>query len=90
MTRLCLTVLFSTLSVAGLGLLLFAILAGCRRNREPIGTESMASGISDSALEPGGVLDLDMGHEGLKHREKEPFDPDKHKPEPLDAKKTNS
>jgi hypothetical protein len=47
----------------------------------------VAAGFSDSAGEPGGVLDLDIGHEGLKHWEKEPFDPDKHKPEPLEARK---
>jgi hypothetical protein len=83
MARFCLTLLFSATSVAGLGLVLYAILAGRRRNRESIGEESVAVGFSDSAGEPGGVLDLDIGHEGLKHREKEPFDPDKHKPDPI-------
>jgi hypothetical protein len=83
MTRFCLTLLFSATSVAGLGLVLYAILAGRPRNRESIGGESVEIGFSDSAGELGGVLDLDMGHEGLKHREKEPFDPDKHKPEPI-------
>ncbi|MGA2938287.1 MAG: hypothetical protein ABSF52_14465 [Syntrophobacteraceae bacterium] len=81
MARICLTLLFSAISVAGLGLVVYAILAGRRRNRESISGESVAVGFSDSAGEPGGVLDLDIGHEGLKHREKEPFDPDKHKPE---------
>jgi hypothetical protein len=83
MTRFYLTLLFSATSVAGIGLVLYAILAGRRRNCEPIGGESVAVGFSDSAGKPGGVLDLDIGHEGLKHREKEPFDPDKHKPEPI-------
>ncbi len=80
MTRFCVTFLFSAASVAGLGMILYALLAGSRRNRESVGPESMTA---DSAVEPGGVLDLDIGHEGLKHREKEPFDPDKHKPEPI-------
>jgi hypothetical protein len=88
MTRFCLTVLFSAISVTGLALVMFAILAG-RRNRAPVGPESLVEGLSDSAGEPGGVLDLDMGHEGLKHREKEAFDPDKHKPEPIDARTKN-
>ncbi len=79
MTRFCLTLLFSATSVAGLGLVLYAILAGRHRNREYIGGQSAAAGLSD----PGGILDLDMGHEGLQHREKEPFDPDKHKPETI-------
>ncbi len=83
MARFCLTLLFSATSVAGLGLVLYAIIAGRRRNRESVGEESVAVGFSDSAEEPGGVLDLDIGHEGLKHKEKEPFDPDKHKPEPI-------
>jgi hypothetical protein len=83
MTRFCLTMLFSATSVAGLGLVLYAFLAGRRRNRESIGGQGVAAGLFDSAGEPGGVLDLDIGHEGLKHREKEPFDPDKHKPEPI-------
>jgi len=87
MTRFCLTLLFSATSVAGAALVLYAILAGSRPNRESIGGQSVAAGLSDSAGEPGGVLDLDMGHEGLKHREKEPFDPDKHKPEPIEARK---
>lgn len=87
MSRFCLTLLFSAISVAGLGLVLYALLAGCRRNREPIGAGSVAAGLSDSAGEPCGVLDLDMGHEGLKHWGKKPFDPDKHKPEPIEARK---
>jgi hypothetical protein len=69
--------------VAGLALVLYAIMAGRRRNPESIGEESVAVGFSDSVAGPGGVLDLDIGHEGLKHREKEPFDPDKHKPDPI-------
>ncbi len=87
MSRFCLTLLFSATSVAGLGLVLYALLAGYRRNREPIGAGNVAAGLSDSAGEPCGVLDLDMGHEGLKHWEKEPYDPDKHKPEPIEARK---
>jgi len=88
MSRICLTLLFSAVSVAGLGLLLYALLAG-RPPRGALrsGAGSVAAGLSDSAGEPGGVLDLDMGHEGLKHWEKEPFDPDKHKPEPIEARK---
>ncbi|MGA3116657.1 MAG: hypothetical protein ABSF90_19730 [Syntrophobacteraceae bacterium] len=87
MTRFCMTLLFSATSVAGAALVLYAILAGSRRNDESIGGECVAAGLFDSEGDPGGVLDLDMGHEGLKHREKEPFDPDKHRPEPIEARK---
>ncbi|MFZ0944722.1 MAG: hypothetical protein WB930_07255 [Syntrophobacteraceae bacterium] len=87
MSRFCLTMLFSVMSVAGLGLVLYALLAGGRRNSEPIGAGSAAAGLCDSAGEPGGVLDLDIGHEGLKHWEKKTFNPDKHKPEPIEARK---
>jgi len=83
MTRFCLTLLFSATSVAGLGLVMYAIMAGRRSNRASLDGDGVAAGLSDSNGEPGGVLDLDMGHEGLKHRGKEPFDPDKHKPEPI-------
>jgi len=86
MTRFCLTLLFSTTSVAGAALVLYAILAGSHRNQECNGGESVAAGFFDSPSDSGGVLDLDIGHEGLKHREKELFDPDKHKPEPIEAR----
>jgi hypothetical protein len=87
MTRFCLTLVFSSASVAGFGLILYAILAGSRRNRDSVGPESVALGFSDSDGQPVEILDLDMGHEGLKHREKEPFNPDKHKPEPIGSRK---
>jgi hypothetical protein len=86
MSRFFLTLLFSGISVAGLSLVLYGLLAGCRRNREPIGAGNVAGGLSESTGEPCGVLDLDIGHEGLKHWEKKPFDPDKHKPEPIEAR----
>ena len=91
MSRFCLTMLFSVMSVAGLGLVLYALLAGGRRrNSEPIEADRIGAGLGDSAGEPGGVLDLDIGHEGLKHWEKKPFNPDKHKPEPIEARKKSS
>jgi hypothetical protein len=69
--------MFSFVSLAGLGLILYAILA----NRKPAVAEDTPLGFSDE--QDSGILDLETGHEGLKHRDKEPFDPDKHKPEPL-------
>ncbi len=91
MTRFCLTLVFSAASLTGFGLILYGMLAGSRRNRGSIDGGCVALGFSDSAEEPGvGIIDLDMGHEGLKHREKEPFDPNKHKPEPIGSKKKTS
>ena len=89
MSRFFLTLLFSAISVAGLSLVLYALLAGCppRKSSSPSGAGSVAAGLSESAGEPCGVLDLDIGHEGLKHWEKKPFEPDKHKPEPIEARK---
>ncbi len=88
MSRFFLTMLFSVMSVAGLGLVLYGLLAGCPpRGASRSGAGSMGAGPGDSAGEPGGVLDLDMGHEGLKNWEKKPFNPDKHKPEPIEARK---
>jgi hypothetical protein len=88
MTRYYLTLVFAAASVAGFALILYAILTGSRPNRESTGDRedgrAVDLGFSGSVCERGAaILDLDMGHEGLKHREKEPFDPDKHKPQPV-------
>jgi len=79
MTRLYMSLLFSAVSLAGLGLSLYAILA----DRKPAEAEDVVLGFSKSAERDPVVFDLDTGHEGLKHSKKEPFDPEKHKPEPL-------
>ncbi|MGA2400533.1 MAG: hypothetical protein ABSG91_02365 [Syntrophobacteraceae bacterium] len=81
MNRLYVALVFSAVSLAGFGLILYGMLTG--RNRRPADGEEAVLGFSDSVREPGGVLDLDIGHEGLKHKEKEAFDPEKHKPEPI-------
>jgi hypothetical protein len=83
MTRFYLALVFSGVCLAGLGLILYAILAG--RDRRSTGEKDTMLGFSDSETEPRGfdVLDLDTGHEGLQHKEKEAFNPGKHKPEPI-------
>jgi hypothetical protein len=68
------SVLFSAVSLAGLGMILYGFLA----NRRPAESEDAPPGSFAS-----GICGLDTGHEGLKHSEKEPFDPEKHKAEPL-------
>jgi hypothetical protein len=73
------SLLFSAVSLAGLGLTLYATLA----NRKRAESEGAVLGFSESTEQDQGILDLDTGHEGLKHSEKEPFDPEKHKSEPL-------
>lgn len=90
MARLCLTLVFSAATAAGFGLILYALLGGSHRNRESMDAGTLALGFSDSPLQPVEILDLDMGHEGLKHRDKEPFNPKKHKPEPVGSKKNIS
>ncbi|HYA40185.1 MAG TPA: hypothetical protein VEF34_02695 [Syntrophobacteraceae bacterium] len=82
MSRLYLAIVFSAVSLAGLAMILYAILTGSRRREEsPAAVEVGFSGGAGSAGDA--IFDLDIGHEGLKHREKEPFDPSKHKPLPL-------
>jgi len=83
MTRFYLALVFLVVCLAGLGLILYAILAG--RNRRPTGEKDAVLGFSDSEGGPRGfeLLDLDTGHEGLQHKEKEAFNPGKHKPEPI-------
>ncbi len=76
MTRLYMALIFSAVSLAGLALILYASLA----NRKPAVARDTPLDLSEP---DGGILDLETGHEGLKHRDKEPFDPEKHKPEPL-------
>ena len=83
MTRFYLTLVLSGGCLAGLGLILYAILVG--RNRSSSGEKDAVLGFSDSEGGPHGfdILDLDTGHEGLQHKEKEAFNPGKHKPEPI-------
>ncbi len=83
MTRLYLALIFGTVSLAGFGLILYAILAVAGATRKSAVDEDAALGFSECTEPACGLLDLDTGHEGLKHTEKEPFDPEKHKPEPL-------
>lgn len=87
MTRFWMTMVFSVSSAAGLGLILYAILTGSGRNCESgDGKRAVRLGFSDSTLQPAGILDIDMGYEGLKHRGKRLFDPNKkHKPESMKA-----
>ena len=82
MTRFYLLLAFAAASVTGFAMILYSILAGSRPS--PAEAAGVDLSFSDSVTGSGPVLlDLDMGHEGLKHKEKEPFDPRKHKPQPI-------
>ncbi len=83
MTRLYLALVFAAVSVAGLGMILYGVVAG--RERKCTCEKDDVLGFADSANEPPGfqLLDLDTGHEGLQHKGKEAFNPGKHKPEPI-------
>ena len=87
MSRLTLTLLFSCASAAGLGLIAYGLLAGLRRGSGSHESRRLPLGFSDSADHPLEFLDLDMGHEGLKHREKERLDPGRYRPEPISSGK---
>jgi hypothetical protein len=81
MTRFYLTVASLAASAAGAAMILYGTLTG-PRDRKGEEEQAVKLAFSNSAADSGSaILDLDIGHEGLKHREKEPFDPDKHKPE---------
>jgi hypothetical protein len=83
MTRLYLTLVFAVVSLSGLGMILYGVLSG--RDRRFACEKNDVLGFADSADESAGfqLLDLDTGHEGLQHKEKEAFNPGKHKPEPI-------
>lgn len=83
MTRLYLALVFGVVSLSGFGMILYGVATG--RDRRSTGERGDVLGFSDSADEPAGfqLLDLDTGHEGLQHKEKEAFDPGKHKSEPI-------
>ncbi len=83
MTRLYLALVFAVLSLSGLGLILYGVLAG--RNGRSACEKGDVLGFAGSPDESDGfqLLDLDTGHEGLQHKEKEAFNPGKHRPEPI-------
>ncbi len=83
MTRFFLTLIFSTASLTGFGLILYAVLAAPNADSIPTEPEEAVLGFSESTERAGGISDFATGLEDRNHREKEPFDPDKHKPEPL-------
>ncbi len=87
MIRFYLALVFSVMSLAGFGLILYGILARPMNNAGSINDGNVVLGFSETGEEAAGLLDFDTGHEGLKHKGKEPFDPDKHKPEPIESKK---
>ena len=90
MSRIYLTILFSCTSVAGLCLIAYGMLTAPRPHIGSGEVETLPLGFSDSPKQPFELLDLDMGHEGLTHREKERFDPGRHRPEPLSSGKKSA
>ena len=71
MSRTFLIIFFVCVCVAGLCLIAYGLLAGLRRRTGPTEEEKLALGFSGSPERNFEFLDLDMGHEGLLHREKE-------------------
>ncbi len=83
MTRFLMALIFSSASLAGLALILYAVLAAPGTGSRTAEANDTVLGFSESAEQPGRVPEPDTRHESHEHREKEPFDPNKHKPEPL-------
>ena len=83
MSRFYMAVIFGVACLAGFGLIIYAIMAISRANLKAEAEGGADLEFSESTEHAEGLLDLDTGHEGLKHRGKEPFDPEKHRPEPL-------
>ncbi len=85
MSQFSLTLAFALISLAGLGLIWYGLRLRRVANTAEQGKEIL--GFSDATGEGSGFLDFDTGYEGLKHKEKEVFDPDKHVPEVLESRK---
>ncbi len=81
--RMFLIISFACVSVAGLCLITYGLLAGARREVDSQDCEKLPIGFSDSPKEALEIFDLNMGHEGLMHRDKERFHPRRHRPERL-------
>ncbi|MGC8490294.1 MAG: hypothetical protein ACP5SH_01030 [Syntrophobacteraceae bacterium] len=83
MTGLGPTILFSCIIIAGVCLIAYGVFLRPRSPKNTGKAEGLPLGFSDSRRQSFELLDLDMGHEGLTHRQKERFDPGRHRPELL-------
>ncbi|MGC9194317.1 MAG: hypothetical protein ACP5IL_02550 [Syntrophobacteraceae bacterium] len=81
MMRMFLIISFTCASVAGLCLITYGLLAGAHGQAGSQGCEKLPLGFCDSPREAFEIFDLNMGHEGLMHRDKERFHPRRHRPE---------
>jgi hypothetical protein len=81
MMRMFLIVSFTCASVAGLCLITYGLLAGAHDRVAPQDCGKLPLGFSDSPKEGFEIFDLNMGHEGLMHLDKERFRPRRHRPE---------
>ncbi|MHC1727732.1 MAG: hypothetical protein AB9866_17310 [Syntrophobacteraceae bacterium] len=85
MSSFHLTLTFALMSLIGFTMIVYGLLSKPREDRASIEGDEVL-GFSETSAESAKLLD-DMGYEGLKHKEKEPFDPEKHKPEAIESKK---
>ncbi|MCE5332968.1 MAG: hypothetical protein LLG06_00105 [Desulfobacteraceae bacterium] len=86
MTRLLFNLIFGLISVAGFGLIIYGVMLRPNAESRSGEEEKVALGFGDTG-ESQGFLDFDTGHEGLKSKEKETFDPEKHVPEVIESKR---
>ena len=82
MSRFLATLIFSLIAMSGLGMVIYGILI-----KQPEKDENrVVLGFQESGEDGVDILD-DLGHEGLRHAEKETLDPEKYRPEPIEMKK---
>lgn len=85
MSQYYLTIIFAVISLTGLGLIIYGSMLKREEQPESIESEEVLA-FSDSGESADRLFD-DMGYEGLQHKEKEAFNPEKHRPEPLESRK---
>jgi hypothetical protein len=82
MSRFLVTLIFSLIAMSGLGMVIYGILIKPSGNEE----NRVVLGFQEPGEESVDILD-DLGHEGMRHTEKETLDPGKYRSEPIEIKK---
>ena len=88
MSRLLLTLMFSLLTVTGLGLIVYAARLKPARDHDTTGTgDDIMLEFSDAGEGSSEILQLEKGPDDMDFDEKKHFDPGKHRPEKIESKK---
>ena len=82
MSRFLVTLIFSLIAMSGLGMVIYGILI-----KQPEKDENrVVLGFQEPGEDCVDILD-DLGHEGMRHAEKETLDREKYRPERIEMKK---